>query len=266
MADMIQAASELPWALYSLEMDEPGKKIGRFFKESGFTIIREPINTDFPRYPSNIEKAVTSAVPFEGKVLAVYGSGSLHYFTYGLCRRADSLSQEYGYIHIDHHSDDYFVSTDYGEKINEKAYEIHCGAFVREIVFTTNVRKPENVLWIGGSKGNLYGSSSISESALTVEGLSSLERMLCALPNDVYVTIDLDVMSSSEIITDWGNGNMNTRSLLAILDVIKEKKRIISADICGLSSQKISRGLAGGMKLYTTIASNLLGTNKGAAR
>lgn len=271
MADMIEQVKpgELPFALYSLETDPAGEYVGEFLMWNGFPVLRtQPVvssrqkiffDLDVSSYMSpkeRIERAITSVLPSNGRVLAVFGRGTSHYLTYGLCRRADNLSSQYGYIHIDNHSDD-LAWYDYGPGSSRHMLgddeRITGGNFVRKIVSETNVTCP-NVLFVG-SNGHLQGAHSINGAALYGDTLSSLEKMLDVLPNDVYVSIDLDVMASQEIRTDFCQGSMRLDKLLAILGMIRAKKRIISADVCGLDL-KYKLALPNGIRLYAEICSS----------
>jgi hypothetical protein len=54
------------------------------------------------------------------------------------------------------------------------------------------------------------------------------------MPTDaVWISIDKDVLPEDEVVTNWDQGHMPLDALLAFLDAIRSRKRIIGADICG---------------------------------
>jgi hypothetical protein len=49
----------------------------------------------------------------------------------------------------------------------------------------------------------------------------------------VYVTIDLDCLSSEEAITNWESGRFHLEDLVWALDLLGQNNRIVAGDICG---------------------------------
>lgn len=49
----------------------------------------------------------------------------------------------------------------------------------------------------------------------------------------VYVSIDLDVLSTNCVSTNWDQGNMTLKQLETVLDTISASHEIIGVDICG---------------------------------
>jgi len=145
----------LEWKLFSLELDNPGRAIGRFFKNEGYDISRKRPMTGSTIFDKlaipklELREVVSKHIKLaEGeRALVVYGSGEYHHFTYGLCMLANRISDDFCYIHIDHHHD-------WWDHYNDS---IDCGNFVRAIFEDTNVKKDvRNVLLIG-SNPTTYG-------------------------------------------------------------------------------------------------------------
>jgi hypothetical protein len=62
----------------------------------------------------------------------------------------------------------------------------------------------------------------------------AIDEALAAMPTDaVWISIDKDVLPEDEVVTNWDQGHMPLDALLAFLDAIRSRKRIIGADICG---------------------------------
>ena len=49
----------------------------------------------------------------------------------------------------------------------------------------------------------------------------------------IYLSIDKDVLTSEDAVTDWGNGNMTCSELTRIIQFIALRRSLIGVDICG---------------------------------
>lgn len=263
------------WKLYSLEMDEAGKKIGEHFKSQGYDLIRvnpgkviHDIEYFIPIVKKHVDarltaKAISDCINTDSRVLALYGHGGYHFFTYGLLKHAGGLVDDMGYIHIDHHHDSWFI--DYKT--------LSCGAFVKQIYYDTHVCDSKGrLLYLGndgGASKDIWLQNALFGGELT-EG-SNLEKRLESMKvHDVYVTIDLDVMRKGEVRTAFERGNLRLNELKSILKKIKQQKRIISADICGFTETNlpyadpeylVGNGIPSfeqSMKVYKTLADTIM--------
>lgn len=269
-------AIKLPeWKLYSLEMDGAGEKIGGHFKSQGYDLIRvnpggviPEIEYFIPKVKKHADtgltaKAISDCINTDSRVLALYGHGGYHFFTYGLLRRAGGLVDDMGYIHIDHHHDSWFV--DYKT--------LSCGAFVKQIYFDTRVCDSKGgLLYLGndgGASKGIWLQNALFGEELT-EGINLEKRLELMKVPDVYVTIDLDVMHKEEVRTAFERGNLRLNELNSILKKIKQQKRIISADICGFAETDlpyadpeylVGKGIPSfeqSMKVYKTLADTIM--------
>lgn len=255
-------ASVLPeWKLYALELDSSGRQIGEFFESQGYPVNRvnpiegrESLLLDFCTLPETIEEMIAEAVPVKGKVLALSSHGHYHHLTYGLCKRADKLSREYGYIHIDRHNDLF------GMGLERNSPNIHCGRFVKKLCENTNVGKTKlrpDVFFIGCyvplAEGIFYlpalqyAFTGVIGGAIS-DMFCSFDRHLDRLPEDVYVTVDLDVLAPPEVRTAWDRGSMKAEKLYQIIRKIKSRKSIISADIVGYTTSNMPMSMYDGDK------------------
>lgn len=234
----------MDWKLYSLEMDDGGRKIGEYFQSKGYGISRinpgkeiagiENFIPDFEKHADAelTAKAISDCINTDSRVLALYGHGGYHFFTYGLVRRAGGLVDGMGYIHIDRHHDSWFV--DYKT--------LRCGAFVKQIYQNTRVCDIKGgILYLGsdgGAKNGIWFLDTLQGSKLT-EGVNLEKRLESMKIPDVYVTIDLDVMHEEEVRTAFERGGLKVAELKSVLRKIKRQKRIISADICGFTETNL---------------------------
>ena len=59
----------------------------------------------------------------------------------------------------------------------------------------------------------------------------------------VFISIDKDVLSPKEEITDWDQGNMSLAMLEGILQILIRRHRILGIDICGECPELLGEGL-----------------------
>ena len=177
-------------------------------------------------------------------LLGIIGHGRYHHFTYGLCKLADRRSNEYCYVHIDHHCDSWRTNFD------KKYEDVNCGNFVPYILEETNAK---GALFLGTDLDGDIKESKYHNSFKTIKrkkgkfltekisGLfnkNKLERLIQSIDSDdIYLSIDLDVMDQGEVLTGYDRGNLKKEGLFEAIKMLKEKKRIIGADIVGYSNE-----------------------------
>ena len=49
----------------------------------------------------------------------------------------------------------------------------------------------------------------------------------------LYISVDKDIMDTSECITNWDQGDLTLSELGELIGVLSEGRRVIGADICG---------------------------------
>ena len=164
--------------------------------------------------PSSVRRALWWRIKHKQNPVVLGGSGNYHHLTYGLCA---NITQPFGYIHIDRHSD-------FGDKDSKF---ISMGGFVEHLLTYTNAQA-----------GLLVGCDQKSEtSTINYTQLGELERKmhkeLAGFPEKVYVSVDLDVLSPTEFFSGYETGQMTVKQLFDALDIISSQKKIIGGDICG---------------------------------
>ena len=213
------------WKLLILKMDRPSKEAAKFFQRIWTDgIITKKIRR-FVDY-SKIEKGkVTNLIKeategLEGKILTIYGHGGYHHFTYGLCNViAKKRSDNYAYLHIDNHSDAWYNSNG----------TLGCGSFSKNILEEPKAKK---IIFFG----NNYDSNEIfiKQESLTLNPKYATRMALKKLhQQDVYPSLDLDILSRTEINTGYDQGWLKLEHMLNIIKTIKNEKNMISADMLG---------------------------------
>lgn len=129
------------------------------------------------------------------------GTGDYHYCT---LFRAERIEEDFALVLFDQHPDDQHSAFD--EEM------LSCGSWVADVRLLSHCKKD---LWIDG-KGQIArgAASDIKE-----------------LP--LYLSVDLDILSSEYARTDWDQGEMSLDELCEKIREISRGHRIIGADICG---------------------------------
>lgn len=215
------------WKLVVLEHDESSEEIGNFFEkiwQEGVT--RKKIGQIRMHSKEAITNKIENAVKdLEGRILTLYGMGSFHHYTYGLCNTiAKKRSKNYMYTHVDEHSDSLYTNDG----------SLNCAAFVRNILKEPGAKS----LMLIGSDIKLYDKpnyASVYQEEITSENAKTIlkEELRKKSQLDVYCSLDLDVLKKTEIKTNYPQGTLELKHLLQVLDVIKQEKDLISADILG---------------------------------
>ncbi|MFH1105825.1 MAG: hypothetical protein V1731_01270, partial [Candidatus Aenigmatarchaeota archaeon] len=166
---------------------------------------------------NNVKSSIDGA---RGRILTVYGHGSAHKLTYGLCKHvADKRSDGYVYYHFDQHGDVGHVWT-----------KISSGGFVSNLF---NDTKAQDVIFSEESDFNrraLARGMDMSD--------EELRKLINQNATDAYCSFDLDCMRQEEIKTGWAGGWMYVDDLVEKIEKVNAKRRIISADILGYSGAR----------------------------
>lgn len=220
-----------PWKLVILDCDPSTERVAHFFEnvwsDGIMHIVNQGLNGPSTK-KKNVIKDTEPISRLEGKILIIYGDGIYHHYTYGLCTAtAYKKSKDYIYVHTDNHTDAGNHGID--------GY-IGCGSFVEDIIKGAGAK---DALLLGPTHGsNELKRTHIDQPTLASEKAEEAlrDKLKEKLQKDVYASFDLDVMHRTEIITSYGQGMLELKHLLKIIEVINEEKNVISADILGLSS------------------------------
>lgn len=208
----------------------------------------------------------------DGLLVTLNGSGDYHHHTYGFCRgmveRRDG--GEYTVFHYDQHGDtrpdhsgqpgldcgNYLKHLSKDSEKVAKAIIIGATTMVHDPVWMdTEAFKhgvevyPYNnaeahfpcVIWEPNvdAKSMTYdkesGKCDITWHTIEEQGIDAItRRALARTPTeDVYVTVDLDVLSDVYVTTDWGSGDMRLDELLDSIKQVREHKNIVGLDVNG---------------------------------
>lgn len=133
------------------------------------------------------------------------------------------IEESYDLVLIDHHTD--MQEASFGGLLS-------CGSWARETLEkdehlrTLTVIGPEK--FEDGGEERCVSASGKKLTAVTYEGMNHSGGNV-----PLYISVDKDVMSISECITNWDQGDLTTDELCALIETISDGRRIIGADICG---------------------------------
>ena len=160
--------------------------------------------------------------------ITLIGSGNYHYMTYVLMAK---IKKPFTLVLFDHHTD----------TLESPSVDlISCGSWVLEAL--KKMRNLQKVLIIGVSEdGEQHIPTSIEDKVslypkhqLRLNFNQALESILQTIPTDeVYISIDKDVLDEKEAMTAWDHGNMKLRQVLRIVKEVFQSKTILGLDICG---------------------------------
>ena len=185
-------------------------------------------NTNLLCEKDTLRKIAKRLVYYKNSKLTMIGSGNYHYMTYLLLLK---IQKPFTLVLFDHHTD---TLKSPGDDL------ISCGSWVLESL--QNIPKLEKVIIIGVSEdGEKYIPPSMerkvslyTEHHLHYNFAKSCKSIIREIPTDeVYLSIDKDVLDKRDAITTWDQGTMRLRQLMRIVKEIIKSKTISGVDICG---------------------------------
>ncbi len=150
-------------------------------------------------------------------------SGNFHYLSYLFLSK---IEEDFELVLFDKHPD-----------CKEPMFEefLSCGGWVREAVF--NLPHLKKVYMIGIDEDLYYELDDLYEHKDRVEVISSydlfMENVLSKAGLPVYISLDKDVLSEDEVITNWDQGDMTFAELQRYLEAVLDRRDVLGIDICG---------------------------------
>lgn len=142
-------------------------------------------------------------------------SGDYHYMTK---LWTDKLSESFSLVLFDNHPD--CQKPEFGNILS-------CGSWVGEMLESNGFLKE---VFMFGVDPELYAETKFFASRICLEQSA---RLLTGLEENVYISIDKDVLASDVVITNWDQGKMRQEDLLGMIRRIAERNMVIGVDICG---------------------------------
>lgn len=154
------------------------------------------------------------------------GSGNYHYVTYLLI---SEVKEPFTLVLFDHHTD----------MMNSPCDSIvTCGSWVLKSLENLQMLKKVVIIGIEDKLQNSIPEQLNKTVAVFSEkklGQANIKQYIKSAisTNNVYFSIDKDVLQESEAVTNWDQGTMKLKELINIISYISVNKRICGTDICG---------------------------------
>ncbi|WP_027094201.1 arginase family protein [Cohnella thermotolerans] len=149
------------------------------------------------------------------------GSGNYHYVSYAFLSEID---RPFSLVLFDNHTD--------AKRSDNLPGLLTCGSWVAEAL--TRLPQLQQVVWVGVHTGSLPDNPSIRSKMVWLPDLEHPEQLLSSLvANDIYISIDKDVLDEADAVTNWDQGKMRLKQLIMALHSLVENKNIIGIDVCG---------------------------------
>lgn len=156
-------------------------------------------------------------------------SGNYHYISYLWLKK---IAVDFELILFDNHPD--MQPSLFGDILS-------CGSWVKDALSACSSLKH---VWCIGVNDELLTDDMLQNERVTFISRQQLEKgSFSELINEitkepkgqlpVYISVDKDVLSESEVATNWDQGTLSTEQLFTILQRLFDKRRVLGMDICG---------------------------------
>ena len=158
------------------------------------------------------------------KGITFIGSGNYHYVTYILLKE---ITKPFTLILFDNHPD-------LGTGQDLEGDLLSCGTWVSHAL--TDIPLLQQVVIIGPTINLEHYPTHPRVVIYPFDGIhhDSLHSILSAIPTEsVYISVDKDVLHTSDALTNWDHGMMDIDTLTHFLEHILNNKQAEGVDICG---------------------------------
>lgn len=158
------------------------------------------------------------------KGITLIGSGNYHYVSYLLLKE---IKNPFTLILFDHHPD-LRMSQDKNKNL------LSCGSWVSYAL--SEIPLLQKAIIIGPTTHLPHYSNNTRAVIFPFDGLHqfSLKSILSTIhTQNVYISIDKDVLQPTEVVTNWDQGIMTIEILTRYLEFIIKSKQVEGVDICG---------------------------------
>jgi hypothetical protein len=156
-----------------------------------------------------------------GRGITFIGNGNYHYVTYLLL---SEINRPFSLVVFDNHTD--------AKLPDGMTGLLSCGSWVAEAA--ARFAHLQQVVIVGAcAEQNLYPLDSKKKIVLWPNAAEP-HKLLSVIPTeDVYISIDKDVLDRAFAVTNWDHGNMHLRELLVTLQTLVRQKNVLGIDVCG---------------------------------
>ena len=197
----------------------------KFFKKINYEWIELSDIKSTNRYcgPESLEILNKRLAKRKNQGISFIGSGNYHYISYLFI---SEFQMPFTLILFDHHTD--MIKPIFDSLIS-------CGSWVLEAL--EELPMLERVIMIGVNQDLIETiPSNLNERVCFYGEDYALEEedIVSKIPtNNVYISIDKDVLAKSETLVNWDQGSMELKQLIKLVKYIDIHKNVCGADICG---------------------------------
>jgi arginase family enzyme len=149
------------------------------------------------------------------------GSGNYHYVSYELLRE---INCPFSLVLFDNHTD--------AKRSDNLSGLLTCGSWVAEAA--ANLPHLQQVVMVGVHADCLPEYPEIRSKMVLLPDLEHPWQLLSAISaDDVYISVDKDVLDRSDAVTNWDQGTMRLKQLIVALHALVHSKNVIGIDVCG---------------------------------
>ena len=156
-----------------------------------------------------------------GRGITFIGNGNYHYVTYLLLSK---INRPFSLVLFDNHTDTKLPDAMPGL--------LTCGSWVTEAA--AHLPHLEQALIVGVCAERKLDPPDSQSKIVLWPNNGEPQKLLSAIPTeDVYISIDKDVLDRTFAVTNWDQGNMHLRELVIALQTLVQQKNVLGIDICG---------------------------------
>lgn len=167
-------------------------------------------------------KEICASENVSGSGIHFIDSGNYHYMSALLSEMVD---EPFSLVVLDHHPD--MQPPMFGDILS-------CGGWVKE-VFDKNPNV-KDIHIIGADRGLINKLDMEDQKRVSFYDIADIFDEGIKLPKTeypVYLSIDKDVVTRDELVTNWDQGDMTTSQLLDFVKEMISGGRVLTVDICG---------------------------------
>ena len=146
-------------------------------------------------------------------------SGNYHYMSAIL---SGFVKEPFSLVGLDHHPD--MQPSMFGDILS-------CGSWVLDVIKRNPFLREVHV--IGADHKLIESLDTKDREKVRFYDSKDAFTVLSQIDHPVYLSIDKDVLSENELITNWDQGQMSTGDLFEFVKRLKDQHKLLGTDICG---------------------------------
>jgi hypothetical protein len=156
-----------------------------------------------------------------GRGITFIGNGNYHYVTYLLL---SEINRPFSLVLFDNHTD--------AKLPDGMSGMLSCGSWVAEAAARLPHLKQALIVGVCAERNPCPPDP--QNKIVFWPNTGEPQNLLSVIPTeDVYISIDKDVLDRAFAVTNWDHGKMHLKELLAALQTLIRQKNVLGIDVCG---------------------------------